>query len=195
MAAGTSPHGPLAPPASKGGRSGSRDHGGFGAGGECREGGGAGGEPVGGVGARRGRAAPTTTSSWTSSGASAATPRSSTASRASQPAAARLRPPGPLLHPLVLTRQQNTFFFNFSFRRGRGADEFLRAVRDFRGSSSTCTRGGGPRPRRCTSVTSSPSCSPSKRCSQSQTLAASSSILFLIHGCVAYFGSAVSARE
>jgi len=52
---------------------------------------------------------------------------------------------------------------------------------DFRGRSSTCTRGGGPRPRRCTSVTSSPSCSPSKRCSQSQTLAASSSILFLIH--------------
>jgi len=55
---------------------------------------------VGGVGARRERAAPTTTSSWTSSGASAATPRSSTASRASQPPAARLRPPGPLLRPL-----------------------------------------------------------------------------------------------
>jgi hypothetical protein len=58
-----------------------------------------------------------------------------------------------------------------------------------RGRSSTCTRGGAPRPRRCTSATSSPSCSPSKHRPQPQTLAISSSVLFLIHGCVAYFVS------
>uniref|UniRef100_A0A0A9EW98 Pco072468 n=1 Tax=Arundo donax TaxID=35708 RepID=A0A0A9EW98_ARUDO len=36
--------------------------------------------------------------------------------------------------------------------------------------SSTCTRGGGPRRRRCTSATSSPSCSPNQQSTLDQSM-------------------------